>query len=68
MNNLVTIIVNKIKQSDKRKVYIYKNLGLTLEDIDMIYLMSEDLNKDIFITDMKTIVKNLYNEEILIIK
>lgn len=68
MNNLVTIIENKIKQSDKRKIYIYKNLGLTLEDIDMIYLMTEDLNKDIFITDMKTIVKNLYNEEILIIK
>lgn len=57
MSNLVTIIVNKIKQSNKKVIYIYKNIGLTLTDIDMIYLMTEDLNIDIFITDMETIIK-----------
>ena len=68
MNSIVTTLVNKIKKSDKDTVLIWKGYISNKMDLDMLYFMTFELNKDIRIVTMQEIVKNLYNENAYIIK
>ena len=68
MNRIVTTLVNKIKKSDKDTVLIWKGYISDKMDLDMLYFMTFELNKDIRIVTMQEIVKNLYNENVYIIK
>lgn len=68
MNSIVTTLVNKIKKSDKDIILIWKGYISNKMDLDMLYFMTFELNKDIRIVTMQEIVKNLYNENVYIIK
>ncbi|MEO2600874.1 hypothetical protein [Clostridium butyricum] len=68
MNRIVTTLVNKIKKSDKDIILIWKGYISNKMDLDMLYFMTFELNKDIRIVTMQEIVKNLYNENVYIIK
>lgn len=68
MNSIVTTLVNKIKKSDKDTVLIWKGYISDKMDLDMLYFMTFELNKDIRIVTMQEIVRNLYNENVYIIK
>lgn len=68
MNSIVTTSVNKIKKSDKDIVLIWNGCISDKMDLDMLYVMTFELNKDIRIVTMQEIVRNLYNENVYIIK
>lgn len=68
MNSIVITLVNKIKKGDKDIVLIWKGYISDKMDLDMLYFMTFELNKDIRIVTMQEIVRNLYNENVYIIK
>lgn len=68
MNSIVTTLVNKIKKSDKDIVLIWNGYISDKMDLDMLYFMTFELNKDIRIVTIQEIVWNLYNENVYIIK
>lgn len=68
MNRIVTTLVNKSKKSDKDTVLIWNGYISDKMDLDMLYFMTFELNKDIRIVTMQEIVRNLYNQDVYIIK
>ena len=68
MNSIVTTLVNKIKKRDKDTVLIWNGYISDKMDLDMLYFMTFELNKDIRIVTMQEIVRNLYNQDVYIIK
>ncbi|MEX0082972.1 hypothetical protein AB2T90_11100 [Clostridium butyricum] len=68
MNDIVTTLVNEIVNVDKNKILIWNGLISDKMDLDILYVMTFDLNKDIQVVSMQEIVRNLYNENVYIIK
>lgn len=68
MNSIVTTLVNKIKKSDKDTILIWNGCIYDKMDLDMLYVMTFELNKDIRVVPIREIFRNLYNENVYIIK
>lgn len=68
MDRIVTTLVSQIKKSDKDTVLIWNGYISDKMDLDMLYFMTFELNKDIRIVTMQEIVRNLCNQDVYIIK